>query len=231
MGVGLGVAGLLTLGLIGCSAFARVEEPGFTTTLRDGDFELRHYGPRVVAETHVAGDWSAAGNEGFRRLFGYISGKNSGRSEIAMTAPVSQRRAGERGEKIAMTAPVGQRRDGDDWVVSFTMPEGAKLASFPRPEDERIVLREIAPVDVAVVRFSGRWTTSNMQERAAAVRAWATSRALRVSDEPEVNRYDPPFRPWFLRRNEVWFVVQAESESRRPRDAEGSASPTFAAGR
>jgi hypothetical protein len=201
----LGAALSAGVATAGCRAMASVGEPPFTATVREGDFELRRYGPRVVAETQVSGDWSEAGNEGFRRLAGYIFGKNGGRQEIAMTAPVAQRRGA--GVKLAMTAPVGQRREGDTWTVSFTMPAGETLATLPRPDDPRVVLRELPPVEVAVVRFSGRWTDANMQARAESLRAWTQSRGLRAVGEPEVNRYDPPFKPWFLRRNEVWVEV------------------------
>ncbi|MEI8256072.1 MAG: heme-binding protein, partial [Deltaproteobacteria bacterium] len=71
----------------------RVDEPRFSVELHDGDFEVRRYEPRVVAETLVTGPSSGAANEGFRRLAGYIFGGNRGRASIAMTAPVSQRRA------------------------------------------------------------------------------------------------------------------------------------------
>lgn len=211
VGIGLCLAGLVALAAMGCSAVTRVEEPSFTTAFRDGDFELRRYGPRVVAETKVSGEWSEAGNEGFRRLFGYISGKNHGGAKIAMTAPVGQQRSSPASEKIAMTAPVGQRRDGGEWVVSFTMPESSTLETLPRPADARITLREIAPVEVVVVRFSGRWTVENMDEQTAAVRAWAASRRIAISDASEVARYDPPFMPWFMRRNEIWFAVAAHN--------------------
>lgn len=70
VGIGLCLVGGLAIVAMGCSAATRVEEPSFTTALRDGDFELRRYGPRVVAETKISGEWSEAGNEGFRRLFG-----------------------------------------------------------------------------------------------------------------------------------------------------------------
>lgn len=199
-----GVAAL-ALGTTGCAAVAKVEEPKFTTRIREGNFEVRRYGPRVIAKTEVEGDWSDAGNEGFRRLAGYIFGKNHDKAAIAMTAPVAQR-----GASIPMTAPVGQRGDGASWTVSFTMPAGESLAALPEPDDARVVLEELPPVDVAVVVFSGRWTDANMQERTAALRRWITSRGLRVTGQPEVNRYDPPFKPWFLRRNEVWLPVAGE---------------------
>ncbi len=107
---------------------ARIAEPRHEVLDRDGAFEVRRYPGRVIAETRVLGPWSAAGNEGFRRLAGYIFGKNRGRAKVAMTAPVGQRPA-----TIAMTAPVGQRRDADAWLVTFTMPAGETLATLPVP--------------------------------------------------------------------------------------------------
>jgi hypothetical protein len=161
-----------------------IQEPKYV--LQEGDFEVRQYGARLVAETTVAGEWSEAGDEGFRRLAGYIFGKN------------------RRGAKIAMTAPVAQHREGDAWTVAFTMPAGETLATLPVPEDSRISLRELPPSRVAVVRFSGRWTDASMKEHEADLRRWASEKQLRVVGEAEVNRYDPPYKPWFLRRNEVW---------------------------
>ena len=29
--------------------------------------------------------------------------------------------------------------------------------------------------------------------------------------EPTLSRYDPPFAPWFMRRNEIWLTVQTDS--------------------
>ncbi|HME70419.1 MAG TPA: heme-binding protein [Myxococcota bacterium] len=186
---------------------ASTKEPKYAVEVREGDFELRLYGTHAVAETQVTGDWSDAGNEGFRRLAGYIFGKNRGRSKIAMTAPVAQAaslRDGQEGLKIPMTAPVAQRREGGMWTVAFTMPEGETPATLPQPDDPRVVLRELPPERVAVVRFSGRWTVDNMKKHEDSLRQWVSARQLHVVGQPEVNRYDPPFKPWFLRRNEIW---------------------------
>ena len=160
------------------SIMTRVKEPTYSLQQRDGDFEVRTYGPRVVAETVVQGQWGESGNEGFRRLAGYIFGKSTTRAKIAMTAPVGQR---EETRKIAMTAPVGQRAGGDGWVVSFTMPEGETLDSLPQPIDSSVVLRELPATRFAVVRFSGRWASAFLGRRCErvgdpAVRASAVAR-------------------------------------------------------
>jgi hypothetical protein len=195
----------LAIGLSG-GIMAKIEEPRFTTRITDGEFEVRRYSARTIAKTQVEGDWTGAGNEGFRRLAAYIFGKNHRKAGIAMTAPVGQ----QKGASIPMTAPVGQRREGTTWTVSFTMPAGESLATLPQPDDARVVLEELPPVEVAIVRFSGRWTDAAMREKSDALRRWVASRDLRALGEPEVNRYDPPFKPWFLRRNEVWLPVASD---------------------
>ncbi len=115
-----------------------------------------------------------------------------------------------------MTAPVAQRGEGTSWTVAFTMPEGETLATLPIPDDPRVVLREIPPARVAVVRFSGRWTDKNMKEHEEALRRWTSARKLAAVGEAEVNRYDPPFKPWFLRRNEVWLELANDAGAPTP---------------
>ncbi len=205
-GVALGAAvGIVAaLSLTAWSTMTRVKEPKYAVESSEGDFEVRAYAPRVVAETLVDGSFGSGGSEAFGRLAGYIFGKNAASSTIAMTAPVGQRAASR---MLAMTAPVGQAREGAAWRVTFTMPEGETLASLPRPLDERVHLRAVDAARYAVVRFSGRWTDEKMAERTGALRAWALRQGLDVAGEPEANRYNPPWTPWFLRRNEVWLAL------------------------
>ena len=66
------------------------QEAEYSVLEKQSNFELRQYEPQIVAETFVEGDFKEVGNEGFRRLFGYISGKNRKQQSIPMTAPVSQ---------------------------------------------------------------------------------------------------------------------------------------------
>ena len=170
----------------------------------DGAIELRRVAAHVVAETFVEGDFEDVGSEGFRRLVGYIGGKNRSRSKIAMTAPGEQEAASE---KIAMTAPVDQVRSGDRYRITFVMPARYELATLPEPTDPRVVLREEPARTVAAVRYSGFWSRSRYDEHEAELRAWLAARGLEAAGEAVWSRYDPPFMPWFLRRNEVVIPV------------------------
>jgi hypothetical protein len=182
-----------------------IEEASYKVIEKDGDFELRQYVPQIVAETIAEGDFDKVGNEGFSRLFGYISGNNTKKQSISMTAPVSQE-AGS--EKIPMTAPVNQEQVGNKWHISFLMPSNYTLETLPEPTDKRIVLTQIPSRNVAAITYSGTWSRSRYVEHKAILVEMMRSRKLKPIGEYIFARYNPPFMPWFLRRNEVLFNVE-----------------------
>ena len=194
--------------LAGAAAASRtasgVEEATFRVGLADGDLEIRQYAPVIVAEIVVEGEWRAAGNAGFRRLANYIFGANDGGRTIAMTAPVSQSRPGK---SIAMTAPVAQERRGANWVVAFTMPSEYSLDRLPVPDDPAIRLRPVGERRVGAIRFSGVWDAERFDAKAAELRRWLASKGETTIGEPVAARYNPPWTPWFLRRNEILFEL------------------------
>jgi len=186
------------------------EEPVFTSALKEGDFELRDYPALVVAEALVQGNRSAAASEGFRLLAGYIFGGNTRRQSIAMTAPVAQTAAG--GESIAMTAPVVQMGGAGGWTVRFVMPSAYGLTSLPVPNDPRVQLRAVPPQRFAVVRFSGLAHDTDIAQRTTELHAFANARHLRISGPVALARYNPPWTPWFMRRNEVMLPVHRDPQ-------------------
>jgi len=200
----------LTL-LVGWFAGAQVmaiETPDYTVLLQDGDIEYRQYESHLVVETVVAGDYAykASGNEGFRRLFRYITGANTGSQNIAMTSPVS--RAAE-GDKIAMTSPVARESNSEGEVVAFMLPSQYTLATAPAPTDPRVRVREVPDRLMAVVRYSGRWTDSNYEERKRILLAGVDAASTGVVGEVQSALYDAPYIPPFMRRNEVMVQVSA----------------------
>jgi hypothetical protein len=183
------------------------EEASYEVLTQDGKFEIRQYASHILAETVVEADLEDAGSQAFNRLFGYKSGENSTSDKVAMTAPVSQQPAGE---KIAMTAPVGQQRAGDNWAVSFMMPSEYSLETLPEPNDPLITLRQVPPRTMAAVRYSGFWSEKNYRKYKAELEAWISTQGLVISGDPVWARYNAPFTPWFLRRNEILFPVEGE---------------------
>jgi effector-binding domain-containing protein len=183
------------------------DEVKYKVVVKAKDFELRDYPAHVVAETVVDGTLEDAGNKAFRRLFGYISGKNRSQAKIAMTAPVSQEPASE---KIAMTAPVGQQRAEGGWAVSFTMPISFTLKTLPVPEDPDVKLRQVQARRMASVQYSGTWSESRYLKYRQELESWIEKNGFRILGEPIWARYNPPFTPWFLRRNEILIPVDSQ---------------------
>jgi hypothetical protein len=190
--------------LAGGAAMA-TEEPAFKVAIQAGALEVRDYPALIAAEVTVGGDRGAAGNQGFRLLAGYIFGGNTRKESLAMTAPVVMARTG--GETIAMTAPVIQGGGPGAWVVRFIMPAGRSLESLPTPNDKRVRLVPIPPTRIAVARFSGLAGEGDVKRQTADLEAFIAARHLHATGAPALSRYDPPWTPWFMRRNEIWIPV------------------------
>jgi hypothetical protein len=191
--------------LMGAQVAMAVEEASYAVLKREGRFEVREYAPHVVAETLVEGGFEDAGSRAFQRLFRYISGDNLSQTKVAMTAPVSQTPAGE---KISMTAPVGQRRVENRWAVSFMMPQSYTLGSLPKPNDPAVVLRQVPAQKMAVVRYSGTWSEKNYARHKQELESWMHEAGMTSSGPEMWARFNAPFTPWFLRRNEIQVPVE-----------------------
>jgi effector-binding domain-containing protein len=198
----LTVTMLIIIGVIPAMA---TEEAPYKIVKTDDVFELREYAPQLLAEITVDGDLESAGNKAFRPLFRYISGDNTSRGKIAMTTPVSQE---QQGEKIAMTAPVSQQSVQGKWAVSFTMPVSYTMETLPTPDDAKIKLRQVPARRVAAVRYSGFWSEEKYLVHKEKLEKWIKDNRFTVTGEPVWARYNAPFTPWFMRRNEILIPVE-----------------------
>jgi hypothetical protein len=181
-----------------------VEEAKYTVSVKQDKLEVREYAPSIVAEVIIKDDFKDASNAAFRPLFKYISGDNTGRDKIAMTAPVAQK---PEPEKIAMTTPVGQQKSGDSWAVSFMMPDSYTMDSIPLPDDPAVTLREVPAYRAAAIRYSGTWSEKSYKKQLALLQEWMASENLEAAGEPVWARYNAPFTPWFMRQNEILIPI------------------------
>lgn len=197
------------VGLTAWSPAMAVEEHRYTVLQTWDDVELRRYEPVVVAEVEVQAPFEDAGNRAFRPLAGYIFGGNRRDQKIAMTAPVLQSPREVQGERIAMTAPVLQQGSAQTSIVRFVMPAEHDLASLPTPVDPSVKLRQLDAQTVAAIRYSGRWTEESYRKHLVTLRSQLKARGLEEAGEPVWARYNAPYTPWFLRRNEVLIPVRS----------------------
>ena len=153
-------------------------------------FELRGYPEHLVAETEVGAPFELAGNLAFPRLARYIGGHNRGSRKVAMTAPVLQEDRGRR------------------FVVGFVMPADIPVDQLPAPSDPAVRTRVVPAQTAAALRFSGRWSRTSYQRKERQLLTAVAEAGLRVVGPPRYARYDPPWTPWFRRRNEVVVPVE-----------------------
>jgi len=197
------VAAAVVMGLSSPMASA-IEEPKYNVVRQYDGFEVREYAPYLVAEVVVPGPAEEAGNQGFRILAGYIFGKNKGERKISMTAPVTQAPAPA---KIEMTAPVTQAATNGGYVVQFTMPGEYTLETLPEPLDPQVKLKEVSGGRFAVIRYSGTWSERNYKEHLEKLERGVEAAGLSTTGSPIYSRYNAPFVPWFMRRNEIWLKL------------------------
>jgi len=173
------------------------EQRSYQLQKKEGAIEIREYPEVMAAEVSVKGSRKAAASLAFRSLFNYISGENEQEQKIAMTAPVSQKEV-----------------TGNSWKVQFFMPQKLTKKTTPQPQNKNIIIRELKSTRMATITFSGRVTQDRLLKEEQALREFLKQEQIVFIDEAIYAFYDPPFKPWFLRRNEVCFVLDSEREER-----------------
>ena len=189
--------------------------------------ELRRYPETVTVETTASDERTA-----FQRLFRYISGTNVTGQSVSMTAPVETQ-----GESIPMTTPVrsgsveddesvdrhdsldddGDRVDAadhdahdDEMRMAFYLPADYGPETAPEPIDPAVRLRVEPETTVAVRSFSWyapAWRTRRMERE---LRSTVQREGITPIGEPFLLRYDAPWTPPFMRRNEVAVAVDVD---------------------
>lgn len=181
-----------------------LQEPPFTLETVTDHYDIRTYGAVLVAEARVEAGFEEAGTRGFKLLARYVSGANQSRTSAAR---MSFDTPWTPSLKIGRTAPVCQVQSPWGFMIQFVMPARFTLASLPKPDDARVLLRELPPRRLAVRRYSGCWTESLYHQHRRALVAALKKDGVHTTGGPVFARFDSPFVPWFLRRNEIWMEV------------------------
>jgi hypothetical protein len=153
---------------------------------KDGSFELRRYEPHVLA---VSRESDLRGYSGFNVLFDYISGGNRD------------------SRKISMTAPVLNNLDDQPLTTAFVMPAGSTLDQLPQPNASGPDLVAVPGRDRVSLAFPGNIGTALLARKKEELLAWVRAQGLVATGPVELARYNPPFLPGFLKRNELLVEV------------------------
>ena len=183
---------LLVMSLLGTLLPSRLsaayETPEYRVVEKDGAFEIRDYPALTLVSTPMK---KRGSDDSFMRLFGFISGGNNASEKIPMTTPV------------LMTGT-------ESGTMSFVVPKDVAAKGTPAPSAPDVSLSTNPPARYGAYRFSG-WGGSVASETAGRkLLEWAESRHLPVSGAPLFAYYNPPWTPWFMRRNEVLIRLAPE---------------------
>jgi hypothetical protein len=170
------------------------EQQPYTVLKRYAEMEVRDYPAGMQIETEVTGDFINAGSMGFRPLVNFISGNNRARQAIAMTAPVIQESVTKSRHK-----------------VRFVMPEEMDKSNTPAPADSSVKAIEVPAHLAAVRKFGGSWNKDKFEREGSKLLEEVAKAGLVPQGNLYWSRFDPPWKPGFLKHNEVLIRVKKAS--------------------
>jgi hypothetical protein len=173
------------------------EKQPYSVLKRYAEMELRDYPAGMQIETEVKSDFINAGSLGFRPLVNFISGNNKSRQAIAMTAPVIQESVSTSRHK-----------------VRFVMPEEMDESTTPAPTDSNVKAIAVPAHLAAARKFGGSWNNDKFEKEGAKLLEEVSKAGLVPEGNLYWSRFDPPWKPGFLKHNEVLIrVKKADSKN------------------
>jgi hypothetical protein len=168
----------------------RYEQPTYEVVAwRDG-YEIRRYDSYLVAETTVHGSYESTGNEAFRRLAGFIFGRNSQGTKMKMTVPVTH-----------------EPLDGGGHRYRFVMERAHTEDSLPSPADAAVSVVRIPEGSYGVLPYRGGRDERRFRRAEAKLVAKLADDGIAPEGAAMSAVYDGPYVPAPLRRNEVLIPV------------------------
>ena len=155
---------------------------------KHGNMEVREYKSFFLASTKTSKDPTQ--NSGFGNVFNYISGQN------------------ERQEKISMTTPVITSYEDDKLVTGFFVPSKFDRNSIPKPSSSNVFIEEVSSGTFVAIRFSGNWNEKNFDRHDLELKNFMKEKNIQALGKRMILRYQPPFIPSFLRKNEILYRIK-----------------------
>jgi hypothetical protein len=185
------------------------EKPDYKILKKEATIELREYTGYICASLDVtASSNNNAGNNAFSVLADYIFGNNRDTSNIKMTVPVITQQY-KTSKKIPMTAPViTTQTDTNMYEVSFILPSEYTMKTVPKPVNPLIRLHQVTKHRAVAIVFSGRSGEDIIRTNTLVLNNWIKDNKLIQNGRPLLARYDPPWKPGFMRKNEVIINVK-----------------------
>ena len=162
----------------------KYKEPSYALLEKDNNIEIREYGSYIVARTSINVN-DVEENNMFRTLASYIFGSN------------------EKNQSIPMTAPVTTLETNDTYEMLFYMLESDHIEDLPNPSNQNITFEKFNLGKCAVISFSWFVNEKKIKKYQNELNKFLTSNGYRPTSPFMVNRYDPPWKLPFMRRNEI----------------------------
>jgi hypothetical protein len=175
-----------------------IEEPTYTVIQKLGNnMEIHKYAPSKWVTTQVDVRFrDVKNNMMFNNLFNYISGANSDKQKMDMTAPVVMSYVSKNNKTINKDSEVTA-------YMSFYIPSKFEN-NTPKPSANNVVIRELPEFVTAVVRFGGYANLDDyMKNRDALVKALGSDAKSYDTVNMITAGYNSPYMILF-RKNEVW---------------------------
>jgi hypothetical protein len=179
------------------------EEPEFKLISEEGEFQIREYDPKIIAQVEVDGDFDEASSRGFKLLADYIFGNNlldGGSKKISMTTPVEM---SPLAENLLMTSSILDDQVNNKWSINFVMPQEYSLDTLPKPNNPLVNIIEVPSEQYAVIVFSGLVRESSYAEKAELLSNYLEENSFKQQGAIKIARYNPPWTLPFFRRNEL----------------------------
>ncbi len=167
-----------------------LEEPDYEVTGSYSGFEVRRYSDTIQARVRTEGTNWRGSSVGFRRIAGYIFGRN------------------DRQQMISMTAPVHMWEEDGGTMMAFTMPSEYSMEELPRPNDKGVLLVIEEGRSLAALTFSGLSGTRKTERLKKRLHGLISKNGLVTSGPAMLAVYDNPNTTFpFMRRNEILIPI------------------------